>query len=69
MLKPGFIARAQVLRKERGPFRGGYRYKYGCRFMDISGKKKEFSASLFSELRLRITESLCIKMTRTGLSE
>ena len=40
MLKPGFIARAEVLRKERGPFRGGYRFKYGCRFMNISGEEE-----------------------------
>jgi hypothetical protein len=40
MLKPGFIARAEVLRKERGPFRGGYRYKYGCRFLNISGEEE-----------------------------
>lgn len=40
MLKPGFIAQAEVLRKERGPFRGGYRFKYGCRFMNISGEEE-----------------------------
>lgn len=40
MLKPGFIATAEVLRKERGPFRGGYRYKYGCRFLNISGEEE-----------------------------
>ena len=40
LLKPGFIAQAQVLRRERGPFRGGYRFKYGCRFQDISGEEE-----------------------------
>lgn len=40
ILKPGFIAHAEVLRKERGPFRGGYRFKYGCRFQDISGEEE-----------------------------
>lgn len=40
MLRPGFIAQAEVLRKERGPFRGGYRFKYGCRFLDISGEEE-----------------------------
>lgn len=40
ILKPGFIAHAEVLRKERGPFRGGFRFKYGCRFMDISGEEE-----------------------------
>ncbi|HVI42583.1 MAG TPA: PilZ domain-containing protein [Anaerovoracaceae bacterium] len=40
ILKPGFIARAEVLRKERGPFRGGYRFKYGCRFLNISGEEE-----------------------------
>ncbi len=40
MLRPGFIAQAEVLRKERGPFRGGYRFKYGCRFMNISGEEE-----------------------------
>jgi len=40
MLKPGFIAQAEVLRKERGPFRGGYRYKYGCRLLNISGEEE-----------------------------
>ncbi|MDD3168925.1 MAG: PilZ domain-containing protein [Eubacteriales bacterium] len=40
MLRPGFIAQAEVLRRERGPFRGGYRFKYGCRFMNISGEEE-----------------------------
>ncbi len=40
MLKPGFIAMAEVLRKERGPFRGGYRYKYGCRFLNVTGEEE-----------------------------
>ncbi len=40
MLRPGFIAQAEVLRKERGPFRGGYRFKYGCRFLNISGEEE-----------------------------
>lgn len=40
ILKPGFIAQAEVLRKERGPFRGGYRFKYGCRFLNISGEEE-----------------------------
>lgn len=40
ILKPGFIARAEVLRKERGPFRGDYRFKYGCRFLNISGEEE-----------------------------
>lgn len=40
ILKPGFIALAEVLRKERGPFRGGYRFKYGCRFLNISGEEE-----------------------------
>jgi hypothetical protein len=40
ILKPGFIAQAEVLRKERGPFRGGYRFKYGCRFQNISGEEE-----------------------------
>jgi len=39
MLKPGFIAMAEVLRRERGPFRGGFRYKYGCRFLNITGEE------------------------------
>jgi uncharacterized protein (UPF0248 family) len=40
MLKPGFIAKAEVLRREKGTFRGGYRYKYGCRFLDMSGEEE-----------------------------
>lgn len=40
ILRPGFIAQAEVLRKERGPFRGGYRFKYGCRFMNITGEEE-----------------------------
>lgn len=40
ILKPGFIAQAEILRKERGPFRGGYRFKYGCRFLNISGEEE-----------------------------
>jgi hypothetical protein len=40
ILKPGFIAKAEVLRKERGPFRGGYRFKYGCRLLTISGEEE-----------------------------
>lgn len=40
MLKPGFIAQAEVLRKERGPFRGGYRFKYGCIFRNINGEEE-----------------------------
>lgn len=40
MLRPGFIAQAEILRKERGPFRGGYRFKYGCRFLNISGEEE-----------------------------
>ncbi len=40
LLKPGFIVEAEVLRKERGPFRGGFRFKYGCRFLDVSGEEE-----------------------------
>lgn len=40
ILKPGFIAQAEVLRREKGPFRGGYRFKYGCRFQDINGEEE-----------------------------
>lgn len=40
ILKPGFIAKAEVLRKERGFYRGGFRYKYGCCFLNISGEKE-----------------------------
>lgn len=40
ILKPGFIAHAEVLRKEKGPYRGGFRFKYGCRFLDISGEEE-----------------------------
>lgn len=40
MLKPGFLATAEVLRKERGPFRRGYRYKYGCRFLNVNGEEE-----------------------------
>lgn len=40
VLKPGFIAQAEVLRKERGNFRGRYRFKYGCRFLNISGEEE-----------------------------
>ena len=40
MLKPGFIAKAEVLRREKGTFRGGFRYKYGCRFLDMSGEEE-----------------------------
>ncbi|MEL7656560.1 MAG: PilZ domain-containing protein [Bacillota bacterium] len=39
-LKPGFISKAEVLRKEKGPFKNGYRYKYGCRFMNISNEEE-----------------------------
>jgi hypothetical protein len=39
MIKPGFIARAEILRKERGHF-GGYRFKYGCRFLEIGGEEE-----------------------------
>ena len=39
-LKPGFIAKAEVLRKEKGPFKNGYRFKYGCRFMNISAEEE-----------------------------
>ena len=38
-LKPGFIARAEILRREKGTF-GGYRFKYGCRLLDISGEEE-----------------------------
>ena len=40
LLKPGFIAKAEVLRKEKGPFKNGYRFKYGCRFMNISAEEE-----------------------------
>ena len=40
ILKPGFIAQTEILRKERGPFRGGYRFKYGCRFLNITGEEE-----------------------------
>jgi len=40
LLKPGFIAKAEVLRKERGPFKSGYRFKYGCRFLNISAEEE-----------------------------
>ncbi len=40
ILKPGFIAEAQVLRRDSGPFRGGYRFKYGCCFLNISGEEE-----------------------------
>lgn len=40
MLKPGFIAMAEVLRRDKGPFRGGFRYKYGCRFLNITGEEE-----------------------------
>lgn len=39
-LKAGFIAQAQVLRKERGSFRGGYRFKYGCCFQNVKGEEE-----------------------------
>lgn len=39
MLRPGFMAQAEVLRKERGPFHGR-RFKYGCRFVNISGEEE-----------------------------
>ena len=38
-IRPGFIARAEVLRKERGNF-SGYRFKYGCRFLHIGGEEE-----------------------------
>ncbi len=38
-LKPGFIARAEILRREKGTFQG-YRFKYGCRLLDISGEEE-----------------------------
>ena len=40
LLKPGFIAKAEILRKETGPFNNGYRYKYGCRFLNISAEEE-----------------------------
>ena len=40
ILKPGFIAEAEVLRREPGPFRGGYRFKYGCCFLNINGEEE-----------------------------
>ncbi len=39
-IKPGFFANAEVLRKERGPYSNGYRFKYGCRFLPISGEEE-----------------------------
>jgi c-di-GMP-binding flagellar brake protein YcgR len=39
-LKPGFIAKAEILRKERGPFKNGYRFKYGCRFLNIGSEEE-----------------------------
>lgn len=39
-LKPGFTALAEILRKEKGPFRGRYRFKYGCRLLNISGEEE-----------------------------
>lgn len=39
-LKPGFIAKAEVLRKEKGPYKNGYRYKYGCHFMNIGAEEE-----------------------------
>ncbi|MDF2653962.1 MAG: hypothetical protein K0R19_436 [Bacillota bacterium] len=38
-IKPGFIAKAEILRKERGPF-AGFRFKYGCRFLDVGGEEE-----------------------------
>lgn len=59
VLKPGFIAQAEVLRRERGVFRGGYRYKYGCRFLDISGEEErvlcEFVFKTQIETRKKLT--------------
>jgi hypothetical protein len=39
-IKPAFIAKAEILRKERGSFKNGYRFKYGCRFLNISSEEE-----------------------------
>lgn len=39
-IKPGFIAKTEILRKERGSFSNGYRFKYGCRFLNISSEEE-----------------------------
>jgi hypothetical protein len=55
-LKPGFIAVAEVLRRERGPFRGGFRFKYGCRFLNISGEEERVLCEFVFRTQTRTTE-------------
>lgn len=37
-IKPGFVALAEVLRREKGFYRGGYYKKYACRLWKLSGE-------------------------------
>ncbi|MGI6751262.1 MAG: PilZ domain-containing protein [Anaerovoracaceae bacterium] len=39
-IKPGYKATGQVLRRTRGLYPGGYRYKYACNFLDVEGHKE-----------------------------
>ncbi len=39
-IKPKFTVEAEVLRREDGPLPGDYRFKYGCRFLNVSGEEE-----------------------------
>ncbi|MDD2189635.1 MAG: PilZ domain-containing protein [Eubacteriales bacterium] len=59
-IKPGFTAEAEVLRREKGPFPGDCRFKYGCRFLDVSGEEErvlcEFVLKAQLKNRRKLTE-------------
>ncbi len=51
-LKPEFIAQAEILRRESGWFRGGYRFKYGCRFLNIDGEEERVLCEFVFRIQL-----------------
>ena len=53
LLKTGLMVEAVVLRKERGFYRGGFRYKYGCRFLNVSGEKERVLCEFVLQTQLK----------------
>ena len=59
-LKPGFTAVAEILRRETGPFRGGYRFKYGCRLLNISGEEERVLCEYVFRTQLKNRQQLLL---------
>mgnify|MGYP000848882241 CR=1 FL=1 len=53
VLKPDLLVEAVVLRKERGFYRGGFRYKYGCHFLNVSGEKERVLCEFVLQTQLK----------------